>query len=206
MRDDADIGTLDLLTGGMRVGYARVSTQDQNLDLQLDALRAAACSIVYEEKVSGGRGRSERPELDNALKALRKGDTLVIWRLDRLGRSLANLVQIIAELDARGVALESLTEKIDTSTASGKLVTNMFAVLAEYDRNLTRERTMAGLKAARARGKPGGRPPKIGAKEIREINLLLADPNTTVTDVANRFGVSRTTIYKHVKEPLNASK
>lgn len=199
MRDDADTRTLDIITGGMRIGYARVSTQEQNLDLQRDALRAAACATVYEEKISGGRSRAERPELDNALKALRKGDTLVVWRLDRLGRSLAHLVQIVTDLNQRGIALESLTEKIDTSTASGKLITNMFAVLAEYDRNLTRERTLAGLKSARARGRTGGRPPKIGAKEIREINVLLADPHTTIKDVATRYGVSRTTVYKHIK-------
>ncbi|MDR8093035.1 recombinase family protein [Burkholderia gladioli] len=190
----------------MRIGYARVSTQEQNLDLQRDALRAAACATVYEEKISGGRSRAERPELDNALKALRKGDTLVVWRLDRLGRSLAHLVQIVTDLNQRGIALESLTEKIDTSTASGKLITNMFAVLAEYDRNLTRERTLAGLKSARARGRTGGRPPKIGVKEIREINVLLADPHTTIKDVASRYGVSRTTIYKHIKGSADNSR
>ena len=205
MRDDTDTRTLDIITGGMRIGYARVSTQEQNLDLQRDALRAAACATIYEEKISGGRSRAERPELDNALKALRKGDTLVVWRLDRLGRSLAHLVQIVTDLNHRGIALESLTEKIDTSTASGKLITNMFAVLAEYDRNLTRERTLAGLKSARARGRTGGRPPKIGAKEIREINVLLSDPHTTIKDVASRYGVSRTTIYKHMKGPANGS-
>lgn len=205
MRDGTDTRTLDIITGGMRLGYARVSTQEQNLDLQRDALNAAACAMVYEEKISGGRSRAERPELDNALKALRKGDTLVVWRLDRLGRSLAHLVQIVTDLNQRGIALESLTEKIDTSTASGQLITNIFAVLAEYDRNLIRERTLAGLKSARARGRTGGRPPKIGAKEIREINALLADPHTTVTDVASRYGVSRTTIYKHMKVPANGS-
>lgn len=206
MRDGTDTRTLDIITGGMRIGYARVSTQEQNLDLQRDALRAAACATVYEEKISGGRSRAERPELDNALKALRKGDTLVVWRLDRLGRSLAHLVQIVTDLNQRGIALESLTEKIDTSTASGKLITNMFAVLAEYDRNLTRERTLAGLKSARARGRTGGRPPKIGAKEIREINVLLADPHTTIKDVATRYGVSRTTIYKHIKGAVDNSR
>ncbi|RQU99191.1 recombinase family protein [Burkholderia cenocepacia] len=206
MRDGTDTRTLDIITGGMRIGYARVSTQEQNLDLQRDALRAAACATVYEEKISGGRSRAERPELDNALKALRKGDTLVVWRLDRLGRSLAHLVQIVTDLNQRGIALESLTEKIDTSTASGKLITNMFAVLAEYDRNLTRERTLAGLKSARARGRTGGRPPKIGVKEIREINVLLADPHTTIKDVASRYGVSRTTIYKHIKGSADNSR
>ena len=179
-----------------RIGYARVSTDDQNLNLQGDALNKAGCQVIYEESASGKN--SERPELDQCLKALRSGDTLVVWRLDRLGRSLRDLVQIAGDLEKRGIAFESLMEKIETESAAGRLVFHVFAALAEFERNLIRERTKAGLAAARARGRKGGRRPKLDEKKIREIRALLRDPRVVVGDVAKRYGVSRTTIYKHV--------
>lgn len=179
-----------------RIGYARLSTDDQHLDLQLDALKQAECGVIYEEAASGKN--TARPELEQCRKALRAGDTLVVWRLDRLGRSLPDLVQIVSELEQRGVGFESLTEKIETGSASGKLVFHVFAALAEFERGLIRERTQAGLAAARARGRAGGRKPKLDDQQIREIRALLRDPDMQVADVARRYGVSRTTLYKHV--------
>ena len=178
-----------------RIGYARVSTDDQNLDLQRDALLKAGCGPIYEEAASGKS--ADRPELEQCRKALRAGDTLVVWRLDRLGRSLPDLVQIVAELEQQGVAFESLTEKIETSSAAGKLVFHVFAALAEFERNLIRERTHAGLAAARARGRKGGRKPALTPQQVREIKALLRDPSIPVASIADRYGVSRATIYKH---------
>jgi DNA invertase Pin-like site-specific DNA recombinase len=179
-----------------RIGYARVSTDDQNLDLQRDALTKAGCVSIYEETASGKS--VGRPELDHCLKALRAGDVLVVWRLDRLGRSLPDLVSIVSDLEKQGIGFESLTEKIETGSAAGKLVFHVFAALAEFERNLIRERTQAGLAAARARGRKGGRKPSLDDKQIREIRALLRDPSIAVTDVAKRYGVSRTTLYKAV--------
>ena len=186
-----------------RLGYARVSTDDQNLDLQRDALAQAGCRQVYEEKASG-KG-ADRPELDHVLADLRPGDTLVVWRLDRLGRNLADLVRIVSELRNKGVGFESLTERIDTVTATGELVFHLFASLAQFERNLIRERTRAGLASARARGRKGGRPPKLGPKELREIRVLLRDPGVTVSSVAKRYGVSRVTLYAHLNAPAKES-
>ena len=179
-----------------RIGYARVSTDDQHLDLQRDALKKAGCSVLYEEAASGKS--TDRPELEQCRKALREGDTLVVWRLDRLGRSLKDLVCLVTELEQRGVGFESLTEQIDTDNAAGRLVFHVFAALSEFERNLIRERTQAGLAAARARGRAGGRKPKLDDQQRREIKALLLDPDIQVTDVARRYGVSRTTLYKHV--------
>ena len=177
-----------------RIGYARVSTDDQNLDLQRDALHLAGVESVYEEAASGKT--AARQELGNCLKALRAGDTLVVWRLDRLGRSLPDLVQVIAGLDEKGIGFESITEKLETSSAAGRLVFHVFAALAEFERNLIRERTRAGLAAARARGRSGGRKPKLDARQIREIKRLMSDPTIPVGQIAERYKVSRTTIYK----------
>lgn len=177
-----------------RIGYARVSTDDQNLDMQRDALTAAGCSVIYEETASG-KGAA-RPELEQCRKALRPGDILIVWRLDRLGRSLPDLVQIVAELEQNGIGFESITERIETGSAAGKLVFHVFAALAEFERNLIRERTRAGLTAARARGRVGGRKPKLDAQQVREIQRLLSDPTIPVSRIADRYKVSRTTIYK----------
>lgn len=179
-----------------RIGYARVSTDDQHLDLQRDALMQAGCRVIYEEVTSGKS--AARPELEQCRKALRAGDTLVVWRLDRLGRSLADLVKIVADLELRGIGFESLTEKIETGSAAGRLVFHVFAALSEFERNLIRERTHAGLAAARARGRAGGRKPKLDDQQVREIKALLRDPDIQVADVARRYGVSRTTLYKRV--------
>ena len=184
--------------GTRRIGYARVSTADQDLAPQLDVLHAKGCDPIYSEHASGKQ--ADRPELSNAMKALRAGDTLVVWRLDRLGRSLPDLIANVNELATRGVAFESITEAIDTTTASGKLVFNIFASLADFERHLISERTRAGLAAGRARGRSGGRPPALNAKQLREARLLLTDPDATVTAVAERYEVSRTTLYKGLRE------
>ena len=161
-------------------------------------LRARGCGPIYSERASGKK--DDRPELAQALKALRAGDTLVVWRLDRLGRSLPHLVATVTGLAERGVGLESVTEAIDTSTAAGKLVFNVFASLADFERNLISERTRAGLAAGRARGRIGGRPPALSPKQVREAKLLLTDSEATVTGVAARFEVSRSTLYKALQK------
>lgn len=198
MIDPTDKRTGDVLAGGWRVGYARVSTDDQNLDLQRDALTRAGCGQVWEEKASGKS--AERQQLAACLQSLRPGDVLTVWRLDRLGRSLPDLVQIITELETRQIGFESLTEKIDTTTATGKLVFHLFAALAEFERNLTRERTAAGLAAARARGRAGGRKPKLSEQQRGMIRQLMANPATKPADVMASFEISRATLYRIVSE------
>jgi DNA invertase Pin-like site-specific DNA recombinase len=184
----------------MRIGYARVSTDDQTLDLQKDALKRAKCREVYEERASGKN--TERPQLEGCLKSLREGDTLVVWRLDRLGRNLADLVRLIAELEQRKINFESLTEKIETESPTGRLVFHIFAALAEFERNLIRERTVAGLTSARARGRKGGRPPKLSAKEIKTIRALLKTADIPVAEIAARFGIARSTLYRTILKPV----
>ena len=179
------------------IGYARVSTGQQHLSLQLDALTKFGCQTIYEEKISGASA-SERPELAQCFKALRSGDTLVVWRLDRLGRSLKDLVEIVISLEARGIGFTSLSESIETTTATGKLMFHVFASMAEFERNLIRERTNAGLAAARARGRVGGRKPKLDDQQKKEIRTLLADPDIKVGSVAKRYGVSRMTLYRQI--------
>ncbi|MDP1595380.1 MAG: recombinase family protein [Methylotenera sp.] len=176
----------------MRIGYARVSTEDQSTSLQIDALKNAGCEQLFEEKVSGKS--KDRPELEFCLKVLREGDTLVVWRLDRLGRSLEHLVQIIHELEDRKIGFQSLSESIDTTNAGGKLIFHIFAALAEFERNLIRERTIAGLKAARARGRVGGRKAKLSSADARKAAAMLSDPLVTKTEVAKHFGISRVTL------------
>src|SRR6476659_9616899 len=174
-----------LFGGSMLVGYARVSTQEQDLALQLDALRAAGCEKVYEEKASGAQ--RERPELKAALGYMRAGDTLVVWKLDRLARSLKQLIETVEGFEPRGIGLRSLTEAIDTTTAGGKLIFHIFAALAEFERGVIRERTLAGLQAARARGRLGGRPPALEAKDLAAAKALLKDPGITVAEVARHL-------------------
>ena len=178
----------------MRVGYARVSNDDQTLDLQRDALKRAKCREVYEEQASGKS--TDRPQLEGCLKSLRAGDTLVVWRLDRLGRNLADIVRLIAELEQRKINFESMTEKIETVSPAGRLIFHVFAALAEVERNLIRERTMAGLSAARARGRTGGRPSKLSVKEIKTIRGLLKSADMPVAEIAARFGIARSTLYR----------
>ena len=182
----------------VRIGYARVSTDDQNLEGQLDQLGRAGCDPIYSEHASGSK--DDRPELAQALKALRAGDSLVVCRLDRLGRSLPHLVQTVDQLAARGIGFESLAERIDTTSAGGTLIFHIFASLAQFERQLISERTKAGLAAGRARGRMGGRPPALTVKQLREAKRLLDDPEATVTDVAKTYGVSRATLYKGLRQ------
>ena len=184
----------------MRIGYARVSTDDQTLDLQRDALKRAKCREIYEEQASGKN--TNRPQLESCLKGLREDDTLVVWRLDRLGRNLADLVKLITDLEHRKILFESLTEKIETGSPTGRLAFHVFAALAEFERNLIRERTVAGLKAARARGRKGGRPAKLSAKEIKTIRGLLKTADMSVGEIAARFGIARSTLYRNLLQPV----
>lgn len=180
----------------MLVGYARVSTQDQKPALQLDALKVAGCEKVFTEKASGAQ--RDRPELAAALSYMRSGDSLVVWKLDRLARSLPQLIETVAQLEAKGIGLRSLTEAIDTTTAGGKLIFHIFGALAEFERSVIRERTRAGLKAARDRGRKGGRPPALSAADLAAAKALLRDPAITVEEVATRLKVSPATLYRHL--------
>lgn len=189
----------------MLIGYARVSSQDQNPDLQLDALTRAGCEQVFVEKVTG-TGLKARPEWEACRRTLRKGDTLVVWRLDRLGRSLKDLVEIIQDLEGRSVGFKSLTESIDTSNAGGKLIFHVFGALAEFEHSLIRERTKAGLAAARARGRKGGRRPKLSKADVKKAAAMLLDPTVTKTEVAEHFHTTRMTLNEALKRegyPLN---
>ena len=180
----------------MLIGYARVSTDDQNLDLQRDALTAAGCQRIFEDKAPGVR--DDRPGLREALSHLREKDCLVIWRLDRLGRRMIALLGFVEELRQRGCDFRILNGSfpIDTTTAQGKFFFHITAALAEMERDLIRERTIAGLSAARARGRKGGRRPELDAKQIEHSRKLLEDRHTTIKEVAETFGVSRGTIYR----------
>lgn len=189
----------------MLIGYARVSTQDQNPSLQLDALQGAGCEEVLVEKVTGS-GQKHRPEWESCSRMLRAGDTLVVWRLDRLGRSLKDLVGIIQDLEDRKVGFKSLNESIDTTSAGGKLIFHIFGALAEFEHSLIRERTIAGLSAARARGRKGGRKPKLSKSDVKKAAAMLRDPTVTKTEVAEHFGTTRMTLNESLKRegyPLN---
>jgi DNA invertase Pin-like site-specific DNA recombinase len=182
----------------MDIGYARVSTGEQTLDLQLDALRKAGCGKVYQETASGAK--AERPVLEEVLGYLRKGDTLVVWRLDRLGRSLKHLIEVVAGLAERGIGFKSLTEQIDTTTPGGKLIFHVFGALAEFERDLIRERTHAGLAAARARGRLGGRPRKLtDPKQLELAQALYQGGQTDIDTICATLGISRATLYRVLK-------
>jgi DNA invertase Pin-like site-specific DNA recombinase len=178
------------------IGYGRVSTNDQNPQLQLDALQALGCGRVFVDKASGTL--AERPQLTAALEYLRSGDVLCVWRLDRLGRSLKHLVHVIADLEERGVGFRSLHEGIDTTTATGRLTFHIFAALAEFERDLTVERTRAGLAAARARGRVGGRKPVLTPKRVVIARQMYEGGGNIVSEIAEVLGVSRATIYRHL--------
>ena len=180
----------------MRIGYARVSTTEQSLDLQTDALHAAGCEHVFTDTASGAK--AERPGLEQALSHAREGDVLVVWRLDRFGRSFKDLVARIEELAERGVGFKSLQESIDTTSAGGRLVFHVFGALAEFERELIRERTMAGLASARARGRKGGRPPAMDERKVKLASKLMRDPAVSVDEVCEAVGVSKSTLYRHV--------
>lgn len=178
----------------MLIGYARVSTEDQNLDLQRDALKAAGCTRIFEEKESGRAG-TKRPALEAALDFLRAEDQLVVWKIDRLGRSLREMLDTAHMLQERGVKLRSLTEQVDTETATGRMMFNFLGTIAEYFLDLNRERTLAGLKAAVARGRKGGRPRKITDADLEAGRAMLAAGTIPVAEIAKRLGVSRKTFY-----------
>ncbi len=185
------------------VGYARTSTQDQSRDLQTDALTAAGCERLFEEAASGAR--LDRPELAACLDYLRPGDTLVVWRLDRLGRSLPHLIQTVNDLAARDVGFRSLTEGFDTTTAGGQLVFHVFGAMAEFERALIRERTVAGLAAARARGRVGGRPSTCTPAKLDRARQLVAARELTMQEIAALLGVKRSTLYRWLSAPSAAT-
>lgn len=182
---------------GHALGYARVSTGEQDASLQHDALTTAGCYRVFTDTASGSL--KSRPELNKVLDQLRPGDTLVVWRLDRLGRSIRHLIDQLAALQERGVEFRSLQENIDTSSSGGRLVFHLFASLAEFERDLIRERTNAGLKAARARGRTGGRPPLLTKDKLRTAHKLYAQQDMTVAQIGEVLGVSRTTVYRALR-------
>lgn len=194
--------TQDLLApvggGGALIGYARVSTKGQNLDRQIAALEAAGCQRIFSDKKSGKN--TEREELWNALDYLRPNDTLVVPSLDRLGRSIQDLIAIVAGLRKRGIGFRSLHEALDTTTPGGRLVFHVFAALAEFIRELIVQGTHEGIAAARARGQRLGRPPALSEEQILHARAMLANPEASVSSIAKLLGVSRTTIYKYVPE------
>jgi DNA invertase Pin-like site-specific DNA recombinase len=177
----------------MLIGYARVSTHEQTLHLQQDALKKAACNKIFTDTASGAK--AERKGLDEALGYVRKGDTLVVWRLDRLGRSLPHLITTMTALEERGIGFKSLTENIDTTTSGGKLIFHIFGALAEFERNLIRERTQAGLTAARARGKRGGRPKVLTGKKL-SIAQDLYEKRHPIAEICRTLKVSKATLYR----------
>lgn len=178
------------------VGYARVSTSEQDVALQHDALSKAGCDRIFEDQISGVK--ADRPGLDDALAFLREGDTLVVWKLDRLGRSLSHLIETVTVLFRRGVGFRSLTEGVDTGTSNGRLVFHLFGALAEFERDLIRERTGAGLAAALARGRKGGRKPVISADKLLRAEAFIAS-GLTVREAAGRIKVSKTALYTALK-------
>jgi DNA invertase Pin-like site-specific DNA recombinase len=182
----------------MLVGYARVSTTDQTLDLQRDALTEAGCTKIFTDTASGAQ--TERKGLTEALSYVRAGDTLVVWKLDRLGRSLKDLITRITELNDRKIGFKSLTENIDTTTSGGKLIFHIFGALAEFERDIIKERTNAGLEAARTRGKFGGRPKSLTPEKIKLARRLYADTSMSVGEICKMLGISRYTLLRYVKE------
>lgn len=180
------------------IGYARVSTSEQDLALQLDTLKAAGATRIFEDRgVSGAK--AERPGLTAALSFLREGDTLVVWKLDRLGRSMTHLLQVVAELEGRGVGFRSLTETINTTTPTGRLVFHLFGALGQFERDLIRERTGAGLRAAAARGRKGGRPIALTSEKVARARQLIAS-GLNVREAATRVKVSKSALYVALKD------
>ncbi|PSR51960.1 resolvase [Adhaeribacter arboris] len=182
----------------MKIGYARVSTQDQNLNLQLDALKSAGCLEIFPEKMSGKS--KDRPQLHRLLQHLRPGDSLVVWKLDRLGRSLRDLIDLVAEFQKRGVDLVSLQDGINTATPTGRFTFNIFASLAEFEREIIKERTQAGLVAAKARGRAGGRPAGLTPEAIEKAKSakVLFESDKRPEEIAKILGISRATCYRYL--------
>jgi DNA invertase Pin-like site-specific DNA recombinase len=184
----------------MKIGYARVSTTEQNLDLQIDALKSAGCQKFFTDKISGSK--SSRPGLDELLSYARSGDEVIVWRLDRFGRSLRDLIDTVSYLQDKGIEFQSLHEKIDTTSSSGKLIFHIFASLAEFERNIIRERTNAGLIAARARGRMGGRPKGIPEERMPIVyaaESLYKERKLSVNEISKRLNISKATLYKYLK-------
>src|SRR5215210_5558532 len=184
----------------MLIGYARISTHDQTLALQQDALSKAGCDRIFTDTASGAE--ADRPGLEEALEYVRTGDTLVVWKLDRLGRSLPHLIETVTRLRERGVGFKSLTEQIETTTSGGKLIFHVFAALAEFERDVIRERTQAGLVAARARGRQGGRPKAAALSDPKKVALaqrLYEDKATSIDEICKTLKVSCATLYRYVR-------
>src|SRR5918999_546189 len=181
----------------MLIGYARVSTYDQTLNLQQDALTKAGCNKIFTDTASGAK--AERKGLVEALRYIRPGDTLVVWRLDRLGRSLRDLIATMIMLEERGIGFKSLTENIDTTTSGGKLIFHIFGALAEFERNLIREQTQAGLTAARARGRKGGRPNALTARQRSVVQSLYDDSKNSIAEICGTLKISKATLYRYIK-------
>ena len=184
----------------MKIGYARVSTSDQTLDPQLDALRAAGCEILFQEKISGKT--ADRPELQKMRTQLRTGDTVIVWKLDRLGRSLRDLVALVSEFQERGVHFQSIQDQIDTSTPMGKFTFHLFAALAEFERDIISERTKAGLAAARARGRKGGRPKGLSKKaqdKARLAESLYKERERSIREICDHLDISKATLYRYLR-------
>ncbi len=183
----------------MKIGYVRISKQEQNEALQIDALKEAECDKWFLDKMTGSK--AERKGLDEALAYVRPGDIFVVWKLDRAGRSLTHLIELLKRLNERGIGFMSLTEQIDTTTPGGKLIFHMMGVLAEFERDLIRERTNAGLVAARARGRRGGRPRKLKTNgKVALVRQMFADQRNSIPEICAALGISRATLYRHVKE------
>ena len=182
----------------MKIGYVRVSTGDQNTDLQVDALKKESCDQIFSDTASGAK--TDRPGLEKAMSFLREGDTLVVWKLDRLGRSLKHLIEVVNTLNVLSIYFKSLQESIDTSSSSGKLIFHIFASLAEFEREIIRERTKAGLQAARARGRVGGGPKKLDDKKVALAKSMMTDHSNSITDICDTLGVSKATLYRYLKE------
>ncbi len=180
----------------MLIGYARVSTQEQSIDLQSDNLNKVGCEKIFTDVASGAK--TQRPGLDEAIKFCRKGDTLVVWKLDRMGRSMSHLIETIKQLESLEVSFWSLTEKIDTTTPGGRLVFHLFSSLAEFERDLIRERVQAGLRSARARGRKGGRPP-VSDETKAMAQALMADKNLSIKQICDRLEIAKSTLYKYAK-------
>ena len=186
----------------MKVGYCRVSTHDQYLTMQQDVLNSAGCEEIYSDIASGSK--TNRPGLEQALAFVREGDVLVTWKLDRLGRSLQHLIQTIQDLERRGIGFKCIQENIDTTTSGGKLIFHIFGALAEFERDLIRERTNAGLKAARARGKLGGRPPLLTGKQIDRLVELYDERRSSVNEICKIFSISRPSFYNYLNKRKQA--
>lgn len=187
----------------MFIGYARVSTEDQHLYMQEDALKSAGCEKIYSDIASGVK--TARPGLNRALSHLRKGDTLVVWKLDRLGRSLTHLIETVKELSDKGIGFKCLQENIDTTTSGGQLIFHIFGALAQFERELIKERTQAGLKAARVRGRLGGRPSLLNKYQIKKLTAHYNKGDLAINEICKLFNITKPTLYRYLKENNNGS-